>query len=84
MTQTFTPNDVLRYVYGETNEQNAQKIENALLLDEELMELYDRLKASLHVVNEYTENDENLMQPSDRVVGNVLQYSREHELEPVK
>ena len=40
MIQTFTPNDVLRYVYEETTELENEQIEDSLVGDNELLIFY--------------------------------------------
>ena len=40
MIQTFTQNDVIRYVYEETSEEENLLIQDALVHDTEMLEFY--------------------------------------------
>lgn len=76
MTKTFTLDDVLRYAYEETTEEENSLMEHALLADSILLEYYldtIDLKAGL---------DRALLTPSDRVVGNILAFSRNYQSQP--
>ena len=74
MTQTFTPDDVLRYVYEETSPQQNQLIEDALLGSSELLESYfDTLEMKL-LMNKISRT------PHDRVVEKILNFSRDYHL----
>ena len=70
MIKTFTPNDVVRYFYNETSNQENLEIEQALIIDSELMELYKELKSSVELL------DSIQIKPSDRVVDKILAYSK--------
>ncbi|MEM9390820.1 MAG: hypothetical protein AAGA02_10125 [Bacteroidota bacterium] len=70
MTKTFTQNDVIRYVYHETSAKETKEIEKALLCDAKLEEMYKEilsLKADLNKAKKT---------PSDKVINNLLNYSK--------
>jgi hypothetical protein len=69
MTQTFTYDDIIRYVYNEMTEHENQQIEEAMLYDTELLTTYFEcldLKTALSQV---------ILQPSDRCVQNIMAFS---------
>ncbi len=77
MTKTFTENDLVRYVYGETDEVENIEIESALLCDSEVQEQYIQLsevKARLNVA-EYS--------PSDFCVKSILEAAKKLTLQSV-
>ncbi len=43
MTKTFTPNDVLRYLYRETNSAENKELEEAMSLHSDLLDQYVQL-----------------------------------------
>jgi hypothetical protein len=77
MIQTFTLDDVVRYVYQEMSSHEAQKMKEALLFDSELMDLYQQLE----VVKKTMENTLIEMSPPQRVVDKILDYSKTHDLQ---
>ncbi len=70
MIKTFTQNDLIRFLYHETSEQETKEINKALLCDSELQAQYNELNASKRML------DETHMQPSASTVLNILSYSR--------
>ena len=77
MTKTFTENDLLRYVYGETTTKENVEIQNSLLCDEQLQETYNQLMSTLG------ELDSCMKMPNDRAVQNILDYSKSSNLPSV-
>jgi len=76
MIKTFTNDDVIRYVYEETTDEESLLIEDALMAEPELMLFYlDTLemKCLLNKVER---------QPSQRAVDNILNYSRSYSTSP--
>jgi hypothetical protein len=70
MIQTFTQNDVIRYVYEETTEEENLLIQDALVHDTEMLEFYlDMLDVKIGMDNSYSE-------PSSRCTDNILSYSK--------
>ena len=78
MIRTFTQDDLLRYVYHETSEQETSEIEQALLCDADLQL---KFKEMCMVINAL---DVAKCSPSDRVVDNILNYSKSLHLPPNK
>ncbi len=77
MIQIFTLNDVVRYVYHEMSTQEAKKMEEALLFDAELMDLYQQLST----VRKTLESTPLSLTPSRKVVDNILDYSKFYDLQ---
>ncbi|GAB1445862.1 hypothetical protein MASR2M41_15920 [Flammeovirgaceae bacterium] len=70
MTQTFTQDDLIRYIYHETTEKETREIDSALICDSELQEQYKELvamKAQLDVIR---------MEPSEGCINGILNYAR--------
>ncbi|GGN08700.1 hypothetical protein GCM10010967_50530 [Dyadobacter beijingensis] len=71
MTKTFTYDDVVRYLYAETTENENAQIVEALALDDNLMNFYlDSLEIQSQM-NKITRT------PSDNVISEVFRYSRQ-------
>ncbi|MBE2230750.1 MAG: hypothetical protein IAE96_08910 [Chitinophagaceae bacterium] len=66
----FTPEDLLLYLYKETDTEQTTAIEKALSLDWTLREKLAVLKASMQRLDKITES------PRTQVVLNVLNYAR--------
>lgn len=71
MIQTCTHDDILRYAYQETTAEENQHIEEALTQDNELLLYY------LDLVDLRMGMEKALLAPPDRIVSNILQYSRQ-------
>jgi hypothetical protein len=70
MIKTFTQNDVLKLIYNELEESEADQMQAALCSDQDLENLYHELltvKMALH--NSYKPVPE-------RAIRNILEYSR--------
>lgn len=78
MTKIFTHDDLIRYVYEETEPDENRQIELALSEDMELLEQYHEL-LWLRM-----QMDEGMMNPSQKTVNNILEYSKAVNLHPVK
>lgn len=70
MTKTFTQNDLIRYIYGETSDREEKLIREALLCDDSLQELYKKLRGIIQKLDEVNE------EPSEKVIDNILKYSK--------
>ncbi len=69
MIQTFTHDDIIRYVYEETTDDENRQIEDALVEDPDLLMFYldlADLKEGLDKVQ---------LQPSERTVERILAFS---------
>lgn len=76
MTKTFTLDDILRYAYEETTEEENGLIEEALVADPALLEFYldtIDLKVGLNRAE---------MSPPNRVVDNILSFSQNYQSQP--
>jgi len=71
MIQTFTntQDDVIRYLYNETSNQENQLIEEALLHDYDLLDFY------LDCADIKTGLDKVQLSPSDRAIDKILDFS---------
>ena len=70
MTKTFTPNDVLRYLYKETDAVESAELEQALVVRGELLDQY----AQLTSIKEQL--DKVRLTPSHRTISDILDYSK--------
>lgn len=78
MTKTFTQNDLIRYIYHETTEQESIDIEKTLLIDNEFFDEYRKLaqvSMELDRVNE---------KPSEKTIRKILNYSKSLNLHSVR
>ena len=66
MLQTFTQNDLIRYLYQETSEEENRLLERQLDIDDELLLRYQELSRTLNLLTE-----SELCLP-DRVTGRIL------------
>lgn len=71
MTKTFTYDDVVRYLYAETTENENEQIVEALALDDNLMNFY---LDSLEIQNQMNKI---IRTPSENVISEVFRYSRQ-------
>ncbi|GGC11799.1 hypothetical protein [Dyadobacter sediminis] len=74
MTKTFTYDDVVRYLYAETTENENDLIVEALALDDDLMSFYID---SLEIQNQMNKI---VRIPSDRAVSEIIRYSQQFSL----
>jgi len=70
MTKTFTPDDLIRYVYNETTELENSEIEQAILVN---VDLAESLK-ELHALKDDLESVQ--FKPSKQSVDNILKYAK--------
>jgi CRISPR/Cas system CSM-associated protein Csm2 small subunit len=70
MIATFTRNDIIRYVYLETSEEENFLIQQTLLTETHLQQFYEELLETKQVLDQSQAN------PSERVLQNILAYSR--------
>ena len=76
MTQTFTLDDVARYAYQEMSAEEAKKFEKALVLDSELMDMFQKFDTVIKLLD----NTPVLKEPNPRTVDRILAYSRTYGL----
>jgi hypothetical protein len=77
MTEYFTQNDLIRYVYQEMDENEIEKLVQALHDDESLMQDY------LDMLNTMEHLDYLILEPSDNVVKRIKKKSRPSGVEKV-
>ena len=75
---TFTPEDLLLYLYKESSEEQTTAIENALKQDWTLREKLAVLKTSLERLDGIKKS------PRTRIVLNILNYARKNAKEVAK
>ena len=68
----YTPEDLLLYLYKETNTSQTLEIQSALENDWTLREKLEVLKASMHRL------DKQIVAPRTEVVLNIVNYARDH------
>lgn len=69
MTKTFTPNDILRYLYKETNSVESKHLEQTMLVHTDMLDRYVQLtdiKEQLDQIHEV---------PSETTIQAILDYS---------
>ncbi|MCG8310494.1 MAG: hypothetical protein MI975_24085 [Cytophagales bacterium] len=69
MTKTITRDDVLRYIYKETSNEETVAIEKQLLVNASLMDFYNQTKETIRKINELQ------IEPSEGVQNKILDYS---------
>lgn len=77
MIKTFTPNDIIRYVYEETSAEENQLIASYLWIDPELQTFYYEA-ASLRLALDQVD-----FSPSEAAIRHILEFSRDFDLHPV-
>lgn len=70
MTKTFTQNDLIRFIYRETSEEETREINKALLCDSELQAQYKELNAT------HKQLTKAKLEPSAASIQNILNYAR--------
>ena len=70
MIATFTRNDIIRYVYLETSEEENSLIQQTLLTETKLQQFYEEMLEIKQVLDQSQAN------PSERALQNILAYSR--------
>ena len=72
MTKTFTYDDVVRYLYAETTENENELIVEALALDDDLMNFYlDSLEIK-------SQMNKIVRTPSDKSIEKIIRFSRQY------
>ena len=70
MTKTFTQNDLIRFIYQETTEEETIEINRVLSFDAELQLQYRQLLLTRKEVEKAK------LEPSPQAVENILRYAR--------
>lgn len=69
MTKTFTPDDLLRYLYEDTTPAESKEIEKALRSDERLQREWQQLQADTHML------DALFLEPSGAVTDRIMHWA---------
>lgn len=77
MIQTFTLDDVVRFLYEEMSEDEAHKFQESLLMDDELMDMYQQMLA----VKTTLDNNPVRKEPRQSSINKILEYSRSYDLQ---
>ena len=75
MTKSFTPNDLLRYIYQEMSEGENELVVQALRSDDHLMQDYLDMLSTLDQLNQL------ILTPSEKVVQSILRKAKSTGLE---
>jgi hypothetical protein len=76
MIQTFTLNDVVRYLYDEMSHEEADRLHEALMFDDELMDSYQQMLSAKQIL----EHNPVQKSPSRQTVDKILAYSRSYDV----
>jgi hypothetical protein len=76
MIKTFTPNDLIRFLYHETSEEESREISKALECDAELQLQFTDLQDLSHRLTDAEES------PSATAVLNIMSYARSRQPKP--
>lgn len=74
MIKTFTQDDVVRYIYEETSEEENAEIISAMLFDDELADTYSSFREI------FSSLDLAIKAPSDRTIDAITSYSKSYHL----
>lgn len=77
MTKTFTENDLVRFLYGELNENDSYAFQQQLTGDEDMQRKLDELRAV------HSDLDRVVLSPSKRTIDKILRYSQEYQKQSV-
>ena len=69
MIKTFTPNDIIRYVYNETSIDENYFIEQSLIEDGTLQNIYEDLIYLKEKI------DKSILSPSENIISKIISYS---------
>ena len=70
MTKTFTPDDLLRYLYEDTSIEETLEIEKALQNDSRLRKEYEQLRNDMELL------DELATVPSEKCIDHIMGYAQ--------
>ncbi len=77
MTKMYTPNDLVRYIYGETSQGENEVIEILLQTDTKFKKLYDQMTSSQHDLDDLIES------PSDEVIRKIISSAQSLDMHSV-
>lgn len=74
MIKTFTQDDVVRYIYEETSEEESAEIISSMLFDDELADTYSSFRDIISSL------DLAITSPSNRTIDAITSYSKSYHL----
>ena len=77
MTKTITRDDVVRYIYKETSNEETVAIEKQLVVNASLMEFYNQTKETIKTIHELQ------IEPSQNIQKNIMDYSGSFKFESI-
>ena len=77
MTKTITRDDVLRYIYKETSDEESVNVEKQLLENTALMEFYNQTVETIKKIDEIE------LEPSKSIENKILEYSGSFRVESI-
>ncbi len=77
MTKIITQDDVLRYIYKETSNEETVAIEKQLLVNASLVDFYNQTKETIRRINELQ------FEPSINFLNNIVDYSESLKFESI-
>ncbi len=78
MIKTSTHNDIIRFLYGETSPEESGTIKTDMIFNEEARDEYHEISSIKGML------DKTFKTPGERVINNILRYSKSLNLRPVK
>lgn len=78
MIKTFTQDDVVRYIYEETSEEENAEIISAMLFDNELADTYASFSEIISSLDLATK------EPSNKTIDAITSYSKSYHLHSVE
>lgn len=76
MTKTFTQDDVIRYIYNELSASELEEIQQAILCDSVLENMYKELNTLKKQL------EKSMKKPSDKTIESIMSYSNSLNLHP--
>lgn len=76
MTKTFTQDDVIRYIYNELSGSELEEIQQAILCDSVLENMYKELNTLKKQL------EKSMKKPSDKTIESIMSYSNSLNLHP--
>lgn len=77
MTKIITQDDVLRYIYKETSNEETIAIEKQLLVNASLVDFYNQTKETIRRINELQ------LEPSINFLNKIVDYSESLKFESI-
>lgn len=72
MTKTFTPNDLVKYLYQELPDKDRQWISGIVSTNDEFNKLHQEMSQSKELLDQVT------LEPSEATIERILAFSRQY------